>query len=104
MSLDDDIAPTAVSSGTASPTDALSDRETTKGMETVAWMARAFNRPFTPAAVQARLPRDIDLNAVEGLSRGLEGVGLKSRAVLRDVVSVDPVAFPAIVFRKTARH
>ncbi len=99
MSLDDDNAPTVSPSGNVSSKDAPYDHEDLKGFETVAWLAKAFNRPFTPAAVEARLPRGTDLNKVEGLSRALAGIGLKSRAILRDIRVVDPVAFPAVVLR-----
>ena len=99
MSLDDDTAPKAVSAEETSGTqNALSFAH--KDLAVVAHLARAFNRPFSEAAVASRLPRGIDLRNPAGLSRALGAIGLKSRAVLRDVASVDRIALPVVVFRK----
>ena len=99
MSLDDDASPDAAAGAASSG--GADARPLLPGMETIAWMAQAYARPFTATAVAARLPRDADLHSVEGLSRALAGIGLKSRAVLRDPVAVDAVALPLIALRKS---
>ncbi len=99
MSLDDDTAPAAVSTGSAQTGE---DERNAKvaGFETVEWLAQAFDRPYTQAAVAARIPRDTDLNTLTGLARALAAIGLKSRAVLKDIAKLDTVALPAVAFCK----
>ncbi|MGA9251921.1 MAG: type I secretion system permease/ATPase [Roseobacter sp.] len=95
MSLDDDTAPAAVLSGAAG-----GKEEDVLGLETVAWMAASFDRPFTPNTVAARIPRDTDLDSMSGLARAFAAIGLKSRAVLQDIAKLDSVALPVVVMRK----
>ena len=97
MSLDDDTAPPAVSTD-AQPLPI--DDNLPDGYAVLAYMARHYNRAFTEAAVEARLPRGTNLGTVEGLARGLATLGLKSRYVLKDISAVDRIALPFVVIRK----
>ena len=97
MTLTHDTAEAAVSSGEERRSDTDTVVSPDPGLATVAWIARHFRRPFTEAAVMARLPRGTDLNAVAGLARAFAAVGLKSRTVLRDITLIDPIAFPVIL-------
>lgn len=99
MSLDDDTAPAAVSSGAGGQAEKQPE-DMLPGFETVAWMASAFDRTFTPHTVAARIPRDTDLGSLSGLARAFAAIGLKSRAVLLDIAKLDSVALPAVVLRK----
>ncbi|MGD9293813.1 MAG: hypothetical protein PVI41_02930, partial [Roseobacter sp.] len=96
MSLDADTAASAVSAGQAS------DRppEPPDGMEVVAFLANAFNRPFTQSAVAARLPRGADLTQLTGLARAFSCIGLKSRIIRRDIARLDPVTLPVVLLRR----
>lgn len=67
----------------------------------IAWMARAFDRPYTRDAVRARLPQGAVLSDPHHLARGLEAIGLTARLVLRNPGAVDPIALPFIVWRKS---
>ena len=102
MSLDDDTAPSAVSTRTAPETDAPMQNPE-EGFEVVAWLARAHHRPFSTAAVAARLPEGVNLAEATGLARALGTVGLKSRSVLRDPARIDRLALPFVVFRKAGQ-
>ncbi|MDW4496602.1 type I secretion system permease/ATPase [Sulfitobacter sp. D35] len=66
----------------------------------VAWYARAFGRPYTEAALRARLAGAPDLTDPDQLARALAGIGLRSRLVLRDPARLDPIALPFLLFRK----
>ncbi|MFK7745816.1 MAG: type I secretion system permease/ATPase [Roseobacter sp.] len=96
MTLAADAAPHSASAEAGEP----AQKAQTTGMEVISWMAKAFGRPFSAAAVSSRLPRDIDLNSIAGLSRALATVGLKTRAILRDPAKVDRVALPILVLRR----
>ena len=98
MSLDDDTAPEVVSTGAKPETRQEPEPD---GFDLLAYVARAFDRHYTAAAVEARLPRDADLTKAPDIARGLAAVGLKSRLVLKDLRSIDRVALPFIVFRKS---
>lgn len=98
MSLDDNTAPAAVLSGAAG--EAKAQAEDVLGLEPVAWMAAAFDRPFTPHSAAARIPRDTDMQTLAGLARAFAAIGLKSRAILKDIAKLDSVALPAVVLRK----
>lgn len=69
----------------------------------IAWMAEAFDRPYTPEAVQARLPHPASLSDPHHLARALAAIGLTSRLVTRDPLSVDPIALPFILWRKSGK-
>ncbi|MFK7765138.1 MAG: type I secretion system permease/ATPase [Roseobacter sp.] len=100
MSLDDDTGPAAVLSGQGVQGVTPAPEEPPFEHGVIGWMACAHRRPFTPAAVSARVPRGTDMNSVEGLARGLSAIGLKSRAMSRDIAAIDTVALPAILLRK----
>lgn len=67
----------------------------------IAWIAAAFDRPYTAEAVRARLPENARLSDPHHLARGLEAIGLTTRLVLRDPGTVDPIALPYVVWRKS---
>lgn len=70
------------------------------GLALVAWVADYFHRPFSSAAVLARLSRGTDLTKPEGLARAFAALGLKSRLVARGISKIDAVTLPVVVFRK----
>ena len=99
MSLDEDTHQRVVSSE-GPPHDSAVLISVHDGLETVAWLARHYQRPYTADAVLSRIPQDTDVETFPGLARALAAIGLKSRAVLRDVARLDNVALPAVLLRK----
>ena len=71
------------------------------GMEIIAWMAGHFSRPFSAAAVSARLPQGADQNDPRMLARAFDAIGLRSRLIRRSPARLDPLTLPAVLFRKS---
>ncbi|MEM1076156.1 MAG: type I secretion system permease/ATPase [Pseudomonadota bacterium] len=100
MSLDDDTAPKAVSTGSGTP-GAMGQPSADERLAVVQWLARRFDCAFTPDAVFSRLPRDLNFQRPAGLARALQTVGLKSRLIERDPARIDAVALPVVLFPKS---
>jgi ATP-binding cassette, subfamily C, bacterial LapB len=67
----------------------------------IAWFAHTFQQPFSAKAVAVRIPDNADMKNPAMIARGLSAVGLKSRLVLRDPKTIDPIVLPCVVFRKS---
>jgi ATP-binding cassette subfamily C protein LapB len=70
------------------------------GLDTIAWLARFHRRPWSRAALVARLADRTALDDPEALAAALPRVGLTGRATAIGLGSLDPAALPAVVFRK----
>ncbi|AXI46326.1 type I secretion system permease/ATPase [Sulfitobacter sp. SK012] len=79
-------------------TDGTSENET-PGFAAIEWYARYFNRPYSAAAVAARLPAGADLRDPLMLTRALAAIGLKSQLVKRAPRTIDQIALPYILLR-----
>ena len=76
------------------------DGDVSPDLKVLHWLAQAFSRPWSEAAVRARLPGGLELSDPAALARALETIGLRARIILRDPAATDPVALPFVVFRK----
>ncbi len=72
-------------------------------MAVIAWLAQAFDQPFSADAVRARLSQGAALSDPQDLARALEAIGLTSRLVLRDPSAVDAIALPFLVWRTSGQ-
>ncbi|MDW3181611.1 type I secretion system permease/ATPase [Roseobacter sp.] len=72
-------------------------------MAVIAWLAQAFDQPFSADAVSARLSHGAALSDPQDLARALEAIGLTSRLVLRDPSAVDAIALPFLVWRTSGQ-
>jgi ATP-binding cassette, subfamily C, bacterial LapB len=70
------------------------------GLGVVAWFARYHRRPYSDAALLARLPDGASLDRPEALAEALKHVGLRGRVVAARLGAVDPGLLPAVAFRK----
>ncbi|GGH32486.1 ATP-binding cassette, subfamily C, LapB [Cribrihabitans marinus] len=61
------------------------------------WFAREFDRPFSAAAVLARLPGGLEVTDLDALARMLGTIGLRARIVLRDPARLDPAVLPCVL-------
>ena len=66
----------------------------------VAWLARFHRRPFSGAALRARIAQGTDLADPIVLAEVLGHVGLAARPFASRLGAVDPAVLPAVVFRK----
>ncbi|MBW4710678.1 type I secretion system permease/ATPase [Roseobacter sp. YSTF-M11] len=98
MSVHDGTAAAAVSMGQATASTAGRDADDPR-LALIKWLAAHFARPFSAAAINARLPQDARFSDPQDLSRALATIGLKSRLVLRDPDAIDAIALPFIAFR-----
>ena len=62
------------------------------------WLAHHHDRPWTDAAVRARLPVGADPRDPMILARALAATGLRSRLVLRRLDRIDPAVLPVLLF------
>lgn len=69
------------------------------GLAVVAWLARFHRRPYSEAAVRARLPEGMALDGPEAVMAALAHVGLAGRAVPARLGALDRAALPAVLFR-----
>ncbi len=67
-------------------------------LHVVRWFAHHFDRPFSEAAVLARLPADSDPAGAALLDRALGAIGLKSRLYKKTLRSLDPIVLPCVLF------
>lgn len=64
-------------------------------------MARYHGQPFVEAGVIGRLPEGFQSDYVDGLTRALDVVGLKARAIKRKVSRLDPGSLPVVLVAKS---
>ena len=69
----------------------------------LAFLARAFDHPFSETALNASLPAGLDLSHPADLSRALAALGLKSRLISARAQQIDPAVLPCILFQKDGR-
>ncbi|MEM6308584.1 MAG: type I secretion system permease/ATPase [Pseudomonadota bacterium] len=70
-------------------------------LSVVSWMARYHGQPFVEAGVIGRLPEGFQSDYVDGLTRALDVVGLKARAIKRKVSRLDPGSLPVVLVAKS---
>jgi ATP-binding cassette subfamily C protein LapB len=68
------------------------------GLALIGWIARFHRRPFSEAALRARLPAGAPLDRPEALIAALAYVGLAGRAIAARPSATDPALLPAVVF------
>jgi ATP-binding cassette subfamily C protein LapB len=68
------------------------------GLALIGWLARFHRRPYSEAALRARLPAGAALDRPEEITLALGHVGLRGRAVPARPGAVDPALLPAVVF------
>jgi len=71
------------------------------GLALIAWFARFHRKPFSEAAVLARLADRSALDRPEELAKALSHVGLRGRTVATGLRGLDPAVLPAVVFRRS---
>ncbi len=81
-------------SGATAPSGAGGD----PGLALIGWIARFHRRPFSEAALRARLPAGTTLDRPEALIAALAHVGLAGRAITARPGATDPALLPAVVF------
>ncbi|MEM1429146.1 MAG: type I secretion system permease/ATPase [Pseudomonadota bacterium] len=67
------------------------------------WFAAHHARPYSAAALLARLPAGAEGTAPPLMARALAALGLRSRLVLRRVARLDPAVLPALLFTRDGR-
>ncbi len=66
-------------------------------------LAAHHDRPFTAAALSARLPIEFERHDPSALIRALGAVGLRARLVDRRIAKLDPAVFPVVAFGRDDR-
>lgn len=92
----DRTAPKAVQLAKHADTVPIPDRDA-PGMALLRWFAARFDRPFSPHAVNARLPDGYRLDNPDMIARALAAIGLRSRVVLRDPAALDQLVLPSVL-------
>ncbi|MFC6688257.1 ATP-binding cassette domain-containing protein [Jhaorihella thermophila] len=78
---------------------AAEDERLDPPLRLVRWFAAFHGRPFTAAAVLARLPAGANLARPDDLELALAALGLKTRSHRADLRRLDPAVPPCIAFR-----
>ena len=82
-------------SGSTIPASSRADRD----LALIAWLARFHRRPFSEAALRARLPEGRYRGDAAGVTDALAQVGLAARPGPSRLGALDPATLPVVVFR-----